>query len=101
MMHAPSSRRFDAPRARLGGLQPWQDLGMPLEGMHEQRRRAASFGSVAQAYDRFRSGYPEALIDHLLADHPSSTLDVGCGTGKVAAAVAARGFRVVGVEPDA
>ena len=71
-----------------------------MEAMHPDRGRAESFGSSAQAYDRFRSGYPDALIDDLLAARPSRTLDVGCGTGKVAAAVAARGFRVVGVEPD-
>jgi SAM-dependent methyltransferase len=78
----------------------WQHRGVPLEGIHQDRRRAESFGSAADAYDRFRSGYPGALIDDLLADGPSSVLDVGCGTGKVAAAIAARGFRVVGVEPD-
>ena len=68
--------------------------------MHQDRGRAESFGSAAEAYDRFRSGYPDALIDDLLVARPSNTLDVGCGTGKVAAAIAARGFRVVGVEPD-
>ena len=68
--------------------------------MHQDRERAESFGSAAEAYDRFRSGYPDALFDDLLVGRPSHTLDVGCGTGKVAAAVAARGFRVVGVEPD-
>lgn len=68
--------------------------------MHQDRGRAESFGSAAEAYDRFRSGYPDALIDDLLVGRPSITLDVGCGTGKVAAAIAARGFRVVGVEPD-
>lgn len=78
----------------------WQHRGVPLEGMHRDRGRAESFGSKAEAYDRFRSGYPDALIDDLLAARPSNTLDVGCGTGKVAAAIAARGFRVVGVEPD-
>jgi SAM-dependent methyltransferase len=68
--------------------------------MHQDKGRAESFGFSATAYDRFRSGYPDALIDDLLAARPSDTLDVGCGTGKVAAAIAARGFRVVGVEPD-
>jgi len=68
--------------------------------MHQNRQRAESFGSSAQAYDTFRSGYPDALFDDLLAARPTRTLDVGCGTGKVAAAIAARGFRVLGVEPD-
>lgn len=73
---------------------------MPLEGVHGNRGRAESFGSLAERYDRFRSGYPESLVDHLVFDHPSNALDVGCGTGKVATAVAGRGVRVVGVEPD-
>ena len=68
--------------------------------MHADRRRAESFGSAARDYDRFRSGYPDALVDDLLAADPSSTLDVGCGTGTVAAALAARGYRVLGVDPD-
>ena len=85
--------------ARLGGVS-WQHRGVPLEGIHQDRGRAESFGSAAEAYDRFRSGYPDALIDDLLAARPSNTLDVACGTGKVAAAIAERGFRVVGVEPD-
>jgi SAM-dependent methyltransferase len=71
-----------------------------LEGIHEDRTRAESFGVSAEAYDRFRSGYPDALFDRLLATHPSRTLDIGCGTGTVAAAIAARGRRVMGVEPD-
>jgi SAM-dependent methyltransferase len=37
----------------------------------------------------------------LLSTHPSLALDIGTGTGKVAAAIAARGVRVLGVDPDA
>ena len=32
------------------------------------RERAASFGSVADDYDRLRPGYPVALFDDLTAD---------------------------------
>jgi 2-polyprenyl-3-methyl-5-hydroxy-6-metoxy-1,4-benzoquinol methylase len=62
---------------------------------------AGSFGSVAERYDRFRPGYPDALIDDLIGLRPLDVLDVGCGTGKVAVALAERGVRVLGVEPDA
>lgn len=73
---------------------------MPLKGLHQARSRAASFGACAQDYDRFRSGYRDALIQDLLSTHPSDALDIGTGTGKVAAALTARGVRVLGVDPD-
>ena len=77
------------------------DQPVPLEGLHNDRQRALSFGSIAQRYDRFRSGYPDQLVDDLLSDRPQNALDVGCGTGKSAVALAARGVQVLGVDPDA
>jgi SAM-dependent methyltransferase len=68
--------------------------------LHLDRARAESFGSVAERYDRFRPTYPDALIDDLAALRPAEVLDIGCGTGKVAVALAARGLPVLGVEPD-
>lgn len=68
---------------------------------HINRTRAESFGAAAQAYDRARPSYPPALIDDLVADGPRSVLDVGCGTGKLARLLAARGAAVLGVEIDA
>ncbi|MGH8960766.1 MAG: class I SAM-dependent methyltransferase [Jatrophihabitantaceae bacterium] len=68
--------------------------------MHADRARAESFGSAAQQYDRFRPSYPDALIDELVALGPAAVLDVGCGTGKVAVPLAARGLSVLGVEVD-
>ena len=59
-----------------------------------------SFGSAADAYDRFRSGYPPALFDDLLGAAVSTALDVGCGTGKVAVDLVRRGVRTLGVDPD-
>jgi len=73
---------------------------VPLDGLHDERDRAASFGSAAELYDRYRPGYPSALIDALMSGRPSSALDVGCGTGKVARALMGRGLPVLGVEPD-
>ena len=70
---------------------------------HLQRHRAESFGSVAAEYDRQRPSYPEALIDDLVALDPPAVrdvLDVGCGTGKAARLLAARGVTVLGVEID-
>src|SRR5713226_3733227 len=68
--------------------------------LHENRRRAESFGADAERYDRARPSYPTALVDELLASKPARVLDVGCGTGKVGRLFLARGCEVVGVEPD-
>ena len=68
--------------------------------MHANRARAESFGAVAAAYDRYRPGYPEPLIDDLVALRPKDVLDVGCGTGKAARQLVARGMSVLGVEID-
>jgi SAM-dependent methyltransferase len=67
---------------------------------YQQRERAESFGAVALDYDRYRPGYPGQLIDDLVALHPVSVLDIGCGTGKAARALVARGLHVLGVEID-
>jgi len=68
--------------------------------MHDQRHRAEVFGSAAEAYDRYRPSYPDALIDDLVAPHPTRALDIGCGTGKAGRLLAARGVQVLGVEID-
>ena len=73
---------------------------MPLDGLHSQRDRADSFGSVAENYDRYRPGYPSALFDEVVAGDWSNALDVGCGTGKVAVSLLERGLSVLGIEPD-
>ena len=70
---------------------------------HADRTRAESFGDDAAQYDRARPSYPSELLDRLLADDPppEAAVDVGCGTGIVAALLRSRGVDVVGVEPDA
>lgn len=74
--------------------------------LYENRERASSFGTDADAYDRARPSYPAPLIDRLLAETPAGdpgahdVLDVGCGTGKLGRCFAERGARVLGVEPD-
>ena len=71
-----------------------------MQPVHLDRARAASFGSVAALYDRYRPGYPDAFVDDLLATRPARAVDVGCGTGRVARLLAGRGLPVLGVEPD-
>jgi SAM-dependent methyltransferase len=69
--------------------------------LHEDRRRAGSFGDDAEQYDRVRPPYPVGLIDALMAGRPRTVLDVGCGTGIAARLFIARGCEVLGLEPDA
>lgn len=60
------------------------------------------FGTVAEAYDAHRPGYPDDLFDDLIemAGPGARVLDAGAGTGKVAAALAARGLTGTALEPD-
>jgi SAM-dependent methyltransferase len=65
--------------------------------------RALSFGAVAQAYERFRPGYPAELADLIMAyaDRPVLTaLEIGAGTGKATRLLAERGIAVTATEPD-
>lgn len=65
--------------------------------------RALRFGSVASAYERFRLGYPEDLVDEVLAyaGRPIRTaLEIGAGTGKATRAFAGRGIAVTATDPD-
>ena len=65
--------------------------------------RALSFGSVATAYERFRPGYPEKLVDEVLsyAGRPvRSALEIGAGTGKATRVFAGRGIAVTATDPD-
>ena len=67
----------------------------------EWSARARSFGSVAEAYDRYRPGYPDALLDDVLALAPGRrVLEAGAGTGRATLELARRGAHVVAVEPD-
>src|SRR5262245_55953627 len=65
--------------------------------------RALSFGSVASAYEEFRLGYPDDLVDQVLAyaGRPVRTaLEIGAGTGKATRVFAARGIAVTATDPD-
>jgi len=66
--------------------------------------RAVSFGSVASAYEQFRPGYPDELVDEVLtyAGRPVRTaLEIGAGTGKATRVFAGRGIAVTATDPDA
>jgi SAM-dependent methyltransferase len=65
--------------------------------------RALSFGVKAEAYERFRPGYPAELFDMVMAyaGQPVRTaLEIGAGTGKATRLFAGRGVTVTATEPD-
>jgi SAM-dependent methyltransferase len=64
------------------------------------QERSRLFDQHAEAYDRFRPTYPDAVIDELLGPIPAEmdVLDVGCGTGIASRQIAQRGAKVLGVE---
>jgi SAM-dependent methyltransferase len=68
---------------------------------HRHRQVAESFGSDPDRYDRARPGYPDAMVQRIVAASPGpEVLDVGCGTGIAARQFQAAGCRVLGVDVD-
>lgn len=61
---------------------------------------ALSFGAAVNAYDRARPGYPDEVVDWLLDGIDGPVIDVGAGTGKLTASLAARRADIMAVEPD-
>ena len=75
----------------------------PPAGEAGEASRALSFGAVAADYERFRPGYPEGLVDEVLAyaaTPVSTALEIGAGTGKATRVFAARGIAVTATDPD-
>jgi len=75
----------------------------------DETERRLIFGSVAEQYDRHRPGYPDVLVDEVLAytgvsafggPQATTALEVGGGTGKATRLFAARGLDVTVLEPD-
>jgi SAM-dependent methyltransferase len=63
------------------------------------------FGTAAGDYARYRPGFPEAFFDRVsragIGIPGQRVLDLGTGTGALARGFAARGCRVVGLDPSA
>jgi len=65
--------------------------------------RALRFGGVAEAYERYRPGYPVEMVDLVMAyaSRPIRTaLEIGAGTGKATRLFAQAGVMVTASEPD-
>lgn len=63
------------------------------------------FTGLAEVYANCRPSYPTAALDwvwnHCRLSPPSLLIDVGSGTGILSRQLAMRGFRVIGIEPNA
>jgi ubiquinone/menaquinone biosynthesis C-methylase UbiE len=68
--------------------------------MSDQSSPARSFGSVADAYDRGRPGYPAEAAAWLVGDEPVTVLELGAGTGKLTEALVGLGHDVHATDPD-
>jgi ubiquinone/menaquinone biosynthesis C-methylase UbiE len=68
--------------------------------MSDQPSPARSFGSVADAYDRGRPGYPPEAAAWLVGAEPVTVLEIGAGTGKLTEALVALGHDVHATDPD-
>ena len=62
--------------------------------------RAASFGAVAEDYERGRPGWPERVVEVAELPPTAVVLDVAAGTGKLTRLLARHFSHVVAVEPD-
>jgi SAM-dependent methyltransferase len=63
------------------------------------------FTGRSRLYANYRPTYPDAAVDHVVArcrlGERSLLIDVGCGTGISSRLFAARGLRVIGIDPNA
>ena len=79
----------------------------PRFGSAERKRTlAGAFAGQGADYDRLRPGYPDAVLDAMLAPLAGSAptlraIDLGAGTGKLSSALAERGLEVTAVDTSA
>ena len=66
----------------------------------EKARRAASFGAIADHYERYRPGPLPAAVEWFLPSPVSLVVDLGAGTGALTRLLTGRAEEVVAVEPD-
>ena len=107
-----TSAASDLQRLRLGGPTGARSAGAvtaagptPLTlpavtAEPDRKERARSFGAIADDYNRFRPGPPEAAVAWLLPERPGTAVDLGAGTGALSEVLAGLVPYVVAVEPD-
>lgn len=69
---------------------------------NEQLKLRQTFDGHAEAYDKWRPGYPEQLFADIVAmsgiPEGGEIIEVGCGTGQATASFLKRGYKVTAVE---
>lgn len=74
---------------------------MNIDWKVESRR----FDAVAELYDLYRPGYPDEVIEQIIADSGlpkgGRILEIGCGTGIATLLFAQRGYSILGIEQGA
>jgi SAM-dependent methyltransferase len=66
----------------------------------QKAQRAASFGGVAEHYERYRPGPPVEAVEWILPRPARTVVDLGAGTGALSRLLVGRADEVVAVEPD-
>lgn len=79
-----------------------EDGWVTTDDLDAFRRLGAAFARGGDRYQRLRPGYPDDVVDWLVAGVPDGgrAVDVGAGTGKLTTALVARGFEVEAVDPS-
>lgn len=71
-----------------------------MRSRHERDLHAASFDHAADVYDSARPSYPADAVTWLTEGIEGPVLDLGAGTGKLAASLVDRGLEVTAVDPS-
>lgn len=70
--------------------------------MPDEASLRATFDTVARLYDEVRPGYPDAIIDAIVARSrlpvKGRILEIGCGTGQITRPFAERGYAILALE---
>ncbi|WP_336857132.1 class I SAM-dependent methyltransferase [Sinomonas albida] len=75
--------------------------GGPKFGDERRRELAEAFLAGGEHYEKVRPGYPDEAVDWLIPPGAATAVDLGAGTGKLSALLAARGLHVTAVDPSA
>jgi len=77
-----------------------------LNQMSYSKKCSVLFNDVAELYDRVRPGYPDSVVERVLAcasvPEDGKILEVGCGTGQLTVPLAKRGYEITAIDrgPD-